>query len=182
VYGDEGLRAVQCSDFAVGEFKMLRRLLLYHGRTNNIRVSTMILYFFYKNFVFTLAHFYYAFYCNFSGQTIYDDWYITLYNLIFTSLPLMIRAVFDHDVKPEDGSVIIEMMPFLYQENRDNPIFSVKTFIFSLIRGTIHGVINFFFIVFIVYDNSIDSRGNNPDLWYLSCNIFTNTIFVKSTS
>jgi magnesium-transporting ATPase (P-type) len=158
---------------------MLRRLLLFHGRTNNVRVSTMILYFFYKNFVFTLSHFYFAFYCNFSGQTIYDDWYITLYNLIFTSLPLMMRTVFDHDVKPDDGVTIREMMPFLYQENRDNCIFSVKSFILELIRGTIHGLINFFFIVFIIYDNSVDSHGNNADLWYLSCNIFTNTIFVS---
>jgi magnesium-transporting ATPase (P-type) len=158
---------------------MLRPLLLFHGRTNNIRISGMILYFFYKNFVFTLAHFYFAFYNNFSGQTIYDDWYITLFNLIFTSLPLMMRAVFDHDVKPDDGSLVYQMMPFLYQENRDNTIFNIKTFLLALFRGILHGLINFFFIVFITYDNSIDKKGDISDLWYLSCNIFTNCIFVN---
>jgi magnesium-transporting ATPase (P-type) len=158
---------------------MLRPLLLFHGRTNNIRISGMILYFFYKNFVFTLSHFYFAFYNNFSGQTIYDDWYITLFNLIFTSLPLMIRAGFDHDVKPDDGSVIYEMMPFLYEENRTNSIFNIKTFLLALGRGILHGLINFFFILFATYDNSIDSHGNMIDLWYLSCNIFTNVIFVN---
>jgi magnesium-transporting ATPase (P-type) len=138
----------------------------------------MILYFFYKNFVFTLMHFYYAFYNNFSGQTIYDDWYITLFNLIFTSLPLMIRAVFDHDIKPDDGSVVYELMPFLYEENSNKAIFNINTFLLALARGITHGLINFFFIIFATYNNSVDKHGNQIDLWYLSCNIFTNVIFV----
>lgn len=58
----------------------------------------MILYFFYKNMLFTLPQFYIAFYCGFSAQTIFDDWYVALYNLAFTSIPLIIRAVFEQDV------------------------------------------------------------------------------------
>lgn len=53
----------------------------------------MILYFFYKNMLFTVPQFIAAFYNGFSGQTIFDDIYITLYNLIFTAIPLLIRAV-----------------------------------------------------------------------------------------
>lgn len=53
----------------------------------------MILYFFYKNMLFTLPQFYIAFYCGFSAQTIFDDWYVALFNLAFTSIPLVIRAV-----------------------------------------------------------------------------------------
>jgi len=58
----------------------------------------MILYFFYKNMLFTLPQFIAAFYNGFSGQTIFDDIYITLYNLMFTALPLLIRAVLEQDV------------------------------------------------------------------------------------
>ena len=58
----------------------------------------MILYFFYKNMLFTLPQFILAFYCAYSGQSIFDDWYISLYNLIFTSIPLIIRAIFEQDV------------------------------------------------------------------------------------
>ena len=88
IYGEEGMRAVQASDFAIGEFKFLRRLLFFHGRSNNNRISKMIIYFFYKNFVFTIIQFIYAFFCMGSGQTIIDDWFITCYNLVFTALPL----------------------------------------------------------------------------------------------
>lgn len=58
----------------------------------------MILYFFYKNMLFTIPQFIFAFYCGFSGQTIFDDVYISLYNLIFTSLPLVVRAILEQDV------------------------------------------------------------------------------------
>lgn len=90
--------AVQASDYALPEFRMLWRLLFVHGRWNYIRISEMILYFFYKNMLFTLPQFITAFYCGFSGQTIFDDIYITLYNLVFTAIPLLIRAIFEQDV------------------------------------------------------------------------------------
>jgi P-type E1-E2 ATPase len=54
IYGNEGMRAVQASDFAIGEFKFLWNLILVHGRLNYLRVAELILYFFYKNIVFTL--------------------------------------------------------------------------------------------------------------------------------
>ena len=31
IYGEEGLRAAQSSDYAIGEFQVLRRLLFFHG-------------------------------------------------------------------------------------------------------------------------------------------------------
>lgn len=90
--------AVQASDYALPEFRMLWRLLLVHGRWNYIRISEMILYFFYKNMLFTLPQFLAAFFCAFSAQTIFDDWFVSFYNLAFTSIPLIIRAVFEQDV------------------------------------------------------------------------------------
>ena len=134
IYGEEGMRAVQSSDYAIGEFRFLRSLLLFHGRTNYMRNAECILYFFYKNFVFTFLQFIFGFYCNFTGQTIIDDWYITLFNLLFTSLPLGARALLDHDVKREDGDIIYLMLPFLYLENRDNPFFTMRKFFFNFIK------------------------------------------------
>jgi phospholipid-transporting ATPase len=90
--------AVQASDYALPEFRMLWRLLLVHGRWNYIRISEMILYFFYKNMLFTVPQFIFAFFSAYSGQSFFDDWYISLYNLIFTSLPLVIRAILEQDI------------------------------------------------------------------------------------
>ena len=54
IYGNEGMRAVLTSDFAIGEFQCLWKLLFVHGRMNYVRQSNMILYFFYKNMVFSM--------------------------------------------------------------------------------------------------------------------------------
>jgi magnesium-transporting ATPase (P-type) len=48
--------------------------------------------------LFTIPQYVFAFYCGYSGQTIFDDYYITLYNLIFTAFPLIVRAVLEQDI------------------------------------------------------------------------------------
>lgn len=60
-----------------------------------MRIAEMILYFFYKNMIFTIPQFFFAFFSGFSAQTFFDDWYISFYNLFFTALPLVARATFD---------------------------------------------------------------------------------------
>lgn len=49
-----------------------------------------------------MIQFYFSFICLASGQTIIDDWYITCYNLIFTALPLCVRAITDSDIDLDD--------------------------------------------------------------------------------
>ena len=181
IYGEEGMRAVQTSDYAIGEFRFLHSLLLFHGRTNYIRNAECILYFFYKNFVFTFLQFIFGFYCNFTGQTIIDDWLITLFNLLFTSLPLGARALLDHDVKPDDSNVVYLMLPFLYLENRENPIFSIKNFILTLIKGTIHSLINFFWVIYMM-DEAINEDGRMGGLWFCSVTLFTNILIIVSAN
>ena len=179
IYGEEGLRAVQNSDYAIGEFRFLHELLFYHGRTNYIRNAQCILYFFYKNFVFTFLQFVFGFYCNFTGQTIIDDWFITLFNLLFTSLPLGARALLDHDVKPNGGEIVYLMLPFLYLENRENPDFTVRKFFLTLLKGIIHSLINFFCVVYML-DDSVNSDGDMGGLWFISVNLFSNILIIVS--
>jgi phospholipid-translocating ATPase len=68
ISGQEGQQAVLSSDFSIGQFRYLERLLLVHGRWSYYRVSKFLRYFFYKNFAFTLCHFWFAFFCGFSAQ------------------------------------------------------------------------------------------------------------------
>lgn len=171
--------AIQASDFAIGEFKFLRRLLLFHGRTNYLRICDLILYFFFKNFVFSITHFYYGFFNNFSAQTIIDDWLISMYNLIFTAFPLGARATIDHDIHPIDGKIALMFQPFLYEEIKNKKIFTLKNFLFELFRGFLHGAINFFFLYFILRQNPVDGRGYVADMWYFSTSCYTNILFVS---
>ena len=123
LFGNEGMNAVQASDFALGEFKFLWRLLLHHGRLCYLRNSELILYFFYKNLVMTAPHLFFGFVNGFSGQTIFDDYYVTLYNLAFTSWPLVIKATFEQDVNYQiDGPALRKLYPDLYYIGSKNTI------------------------------------------------------------
>lgn len=174
------MRAVQASDFAIGEFKILRRLLMFHGRTNYIRITEMILYFFFKNFIFSINHFYFAFYNNASGQTVIDDWFISLFNLFFTSCPLAVRAILDQDIKPDDGLIINLLFPYLYIENKINPIFSINNFFMNIVRGFFEGFIIFIVLSEVLSVSIVDQNGNYSDLWFLSVNMYTIIIIVVS--
>ena len=177
IYGEEGLRAAQSSDYAIGEFQVLRRLLFVHGYLNLMRNSIMVIYFFYKNFVFTIIHFLYGFLCDFSGQTIIEDWFVTLYNLLFTSIPLAARGILDITLRPEDGMIVEILMPFLYKEQRERPIFNIKNFLFNLFKGIIHSLTNYFLTIYIVF-KEIDIDGHDSNLWLISADLYSNILMI----
>ena len=56
LYGNEGIRAAQSADMALSEFRFLWRLLFFHGANAYVRNAELILFFFYKNFLFTPPH------------------------------------------------------------------------------------------------------------------------------
>jgi phospholipid-transporting ATPase len=49
IYGREGTQALSASDYAIGEFRFLARLLFVHGTFSYKRIAKVILYSFYKN-------------------------------------------------------------------------------------------------------------------------------------
>lgn len=68
ISGQEGMQAVMSSDYAFAQFRYLERLLLVHGRWSYIRMCKFLRYFFFKNFAFTLVHFWYSFFSGYSSQ------------------------------------------------------------------------------------------------------------------
>ena len=98
IAGEEGRQAVMSSDYAIGQFRFLQRLVLVHGRWSYRRLGEAIANFFYKNMVWTFAIFWYQIYTNFDQTYLYDYTYILLYNLAFTSLPVIFMGVLDQDV------------------------------------------------------------------------------------
>ena len=57
ISGQEGRQAVLASDFALGQFRFLKRLLLVHGRLNYRRMGSMVLYNFYRNAILVMLLF-----------------------------------------------------------------------------------------------------------------------------
>ncbi len=92
------LQAVNNSDYAIGQFRFLVRLLLVHGSLSSYRLSRLIKYSFYKNISFAFVLFFYQFYNGFSGQALVDDISAAAFNVVFTSLPILLFAVLDRPV------------------------------------------------------------------------------------
>uniref|UniRef100_UPI00398EFEB6 phospholipid-transporting ATPase ID isoform X2 n=1 Tax=Pristiophorus japonicus TaxID=55135 RepID=UPI00398EFEB6 len=140
ISGEEGTQAILSSDFSFAQFRYLQRLLLVHGRWSYLRMCRFLRYFFYKNFAFTLVHFWYGFFCGFSAQTVYDEWYITLYNLVYTSLPVLAMSLFDQDVNDRWSMAY----PQLYEPGQINLYFSKLVFMKCILHGVYSSLVLFF--------------------------------------
>ncbi|KAL2514708.1 putative phospholipid-transporting ATPase 5 [Forsythia ovata] len=112
ISGCEGMQAVMASDFAIAQFRFLERLLVVHGHWCYKRIAQMICYFFYKNIAFGLTIFYFEAFAAFSGQSVYVDWYMLLFNVVLTSLPVISLGVFEQDVDSE--SVYVDWYMLLF--------------------------------------------------------------------
>uniref|UniRef100_A0A3Q3J034 Phospholipid-transporting ATPase n=1 Tax=Monopterus albus TaxID=43700 RepID=A0A3Q3J034_MONAL len=143
ISGQEGMQAVLASDYSFAQFRYLQRLLLVHGRWSYFRMCNFLCYFFYKNFAFTLVHFWYGFFCGFSAQTVYDQWFITLYNIVYTSLPVLAMGLFDQDVSDQYSL----RYPSLYKPGQQNLLFNKRQFFLC----TLQGLGTSFLVFFIPY-------------------------------
>ncbi|KAM6034472.1 phospholipid-transporting ATPase ID-like isoform 1-T2 [Chlamydotis macqueenii] len=154
ISGQEGMQAVLSSDFSFAQFRYLQRLLLVHGRWSYIRMCKFLKYFFYKNFAFTLVHFWYGFFSGFSAQTVYDEWFITLYNLVYTSLPVLGMSLFDQDVDDRWSM----LFPQLYVPGQQNLYFNKIVFVKCMLQG-IYSSLILFFIPYGAMYNTMRSDG-----------------------
>uniref|UniRef100_A0A8C9WEW8 Phospholipid-transporting ATPase n=1 Tax=Scleropages formosus TaxID=113540 RepID=A0A8C9WEW8_SCLFO len=159
ISGQEGMQAVLSSDFSFAQFRYLQRLLLVHGRWSYLRMCKFLRYFFYKNFTFTFVHFWYAFFCGFSAQTVYDEWFITVYNLVYTALPVLGMSLFDQDVN-DRWSV---QFPQLYSPGQLNKYFSKTAFFKCVLHSCYSSLVLFFIPYAAMYDTVRDDGRDIAD-------------------
>uniref|UniRef100_A0A7M4FB48 Phospholipid-transporting ATPase n=1 Tax=Crocodylus porosus TaxID=8502 RepID=A0A7M4FB48_CROPO len=143
ISGQEGMQAVLASDYSFAQFRYLQRLLLVHGRWSYFRMCKFLCYFFYKNFAFTLVHFWFGFFCGFSAQTVYDQWFITLFNIVYTSLPVLAMGLFDQDVSEQNSMDYSK----LYEPGQLNLLFNKRKFFICIA----YGIYTSFALFFIPY-------------------------------
>lgn len=98
IAGEEGRQAVMSSDYAIGQFRFLNRLVLVHGRWSYRRLAETISNFFYKNIVWTFSIFWFQCFADFDITYVFEYTYILMFNLAFTSVPVVLMGVLDQDV------------------------------------------------------------------------------------
>ena len=167
VCGKEGLQAVNSSDYAIARFKYLLPLLFVHGRSNYQRVTKVILYSFYKNFILVLPMFYFSFFNFYSGTSLYDSWILIFYNVALTALPIVIVGSIDKDLSQDT----VLANPSLYQDGIYSRLFNARVFLRMTFEAISHSIIVFSFVV-PGGSMTIDPQGHPIDFMLMGTTAF----------
>uniref|UniRef100_A0A7M4ETH0 ATPase phospholipid transporting 11C n=1 Tax=Crocodylus porosus TaxID=8502 RepID=A0A7M4ETH0_CROPO len=173
IKGKEGRQASRNSDYAVPKFKHLRKLLLAHGHLYYVRIAHLVQYFFYKNLCFILPQFLYQFFCGFSQQPLYDAAYLTMYNICFTSLPILAYSLLEQHINIET----LTSDPQLYMKISDNAMLQWKPFLYWTFLGAFEGLVFFFGVYFLFQNSSLEDNGKVFGNWTFGTIVFTILVF-----
>ncbi|KAG2187569.1 hypothetical protein INT44_005258 [Umbelopsis vinacea] len=124
IAGKEGMQAARASDYSIGQFRFLCKLLLVHGHWSYIRVSKFTLGTFLKCMTFYLTQGIFQLWTGFSGTSLYESWSLSFYNTLFSSLPVMMIGVFEKDLR---ASTLIAN-PHLYKMGQRRGAFNFYIF------------------------------------------------------
>lgn len=159
------MQAVLASDFSITQFSHLKKLLLVHGARCHKRIVKLVLYSFSKNVALSLSQFWFGFYNGFSGQMMFFDFLFTLFNSLFTAIPILTLSTLDQ----EHSDTTLLAKPALYKTTSSNSNFNAPKFLGWLLLGIWQSLIVFYF-PFSVMESSDPKSG---DLWVLGTSAYS---------
>ncbi|KAH7433506.1 hypothetical protein KP509_07G072400 [Ceratopteris richardii] len=169
ISGQEGRQAVLASDFAMGQFRFLRRLLLVHGHLNYRRLSYMVLYNFYRNSVFVLLLFWYTLYTAFSTSPAITQWSLVLYSIIYTSVPTIVVGIMDRNLSPQT----LLKYPGLYMSGQQNESYNRPLFWLTML-DTLWQSLVLFYVPYFTFIHSTVDIWSVGSLWTIAVVVLVN--------
>ncbi|XP_061756293.1 phospholipid-transporting ATPase IG isoform X2 [Nerophis ophidion] len=173
IKGKEGRQAVRNSDYAIPKLKHLKKLLLAHGHLYYVRIAHLVQYFFYKNLCFILPQFLYQFFCGYSQQPLFDAAYLTMYNICFTSMPILAYSLLEQHICLE---ALLSNAP-LYREIRKNAMLRWRPFLYWTLLGVFHGLVFFFGVRCLFRNSALQDDGQVYGNWSYGTIVFTVLVF-----
>lgn len=173
IAGKEGLQAARSSDYSIGQFRFLLKLLLVHGRWNYIRVCKYTLGTFWKEMMFYLVQALYQRFNGYTGTSLYEPWSLSMFNTLFTSLPVIFMGVFEKDL----AASTLLAVPELYSIGQHNGGFNFKIYLRWALLATCEAVI-VFFTMYSIYGEALFTR--DQQLYAMGALAFTACVTVIS--
>ncbi|WFD34996.1 P-type phospholipid transporter [Malassezia cuniculi] len=161
IAGEEGLQAVNSSDYAIGQFRYLKRLILVHGHWSYYRNSKLINLFFYKQVVHSITLFWFQIYCAWSTTQAIDYVYILLWNAIWTVAAVVGIGIFDRNLSDR----VLMDIPELFEASRKRTYFGMWRFTVYMMEGVLQGTILYFFFMYFYDSTSIRSDGYDVSMY-----------------
>ena len=175
IFGKEGYQAAYNSDYAISQFKYLKRLLFIDGRFSLARNSYFVYHYFFKNVLFSLAQFWFQIFSKFSGRSLYDEWYATAFNSFFTVIPLAVRAVVEEDFDANftkctksEKKKLPYLFPDIYKEFRDSMPFNIVKFTVIYMIGFFIAILFYVVPAFSLFMDNYGNRGYSYSFWDVS--------------
>ncbi|PGH06776.1 phospholipid-translocating ATPase [Blastomyces parvus] len=173
ITGKEGLQAARISDYSIAQFRFLLKLLLVHGRWNYIRVCKYTLGTFWKETLFYLTQALYQRWNGYTGTSLYESWSLSMFNTLFTSLPVIFLGIFEKDL----AASTLLAVPELYTKGQRNGGFNIKIYLSWAFMGSCEAMVVYFTMyglfgrAFFTLDNGVFAMGL---LTYTTCVIIIN--------
>jgi len=119
IYGKEGEQAASFSDYALPEFKHLRRLLFVHGRSVGVKTTNFLAWYTYKSLLYSIISMFMNIHNGFSGVSYFIDYYLALYDVNLSTFAMLGYVLFDQDIKFSDPVLPNTTLPKYYAYCRD---------------------------------------------------------------
>ena len=196
--GKEGNQAASFSDYAVPEFRAIRRLVFWHGRNFGSNVSDYMCSCLFKSVAFSNMLWIYNLQAGYAGLMMLDDFYYASYNSIQTVYAMGYIMIWDQSLSFSDSAVNelgkssnyeLEtaklgwvQMPLYYKYNKE---FNMKTLYYRCVAWVAYAFPTGFlcyYVPFYTYNYGVSSiNGKTEDLWApgltaLVCNVLIHHI------
>jgi phospholipid-transporting ATPase len=142
ISGKEGTQAVNASDFSISQFRFLEDLVLIHGRWNFFRLSTVVLFSFYKNAIMAGILIVFTSRTKYSGTPLFDEWLIASLNFV-AAAPIIVTGLFDRCLSKE----YVRKHPEVYKATRQNELITTRTLLRWIFMVFVHVSTLYFFTV-----------------------------------
>ena len=172
ITGKEGLQAARTSDYSIAQFRFLSKLLLVHGRWNYIRTCKYTLGTFWKEMLFYLTQALYQRYAGYTGTSLYESWSLSMFNTLFTSLPVICMGIFEQDLS---ASTLMAAPELYHSLGHCNGGFKIKIYLAWVAMAASQAVI-VFFIMLGLFGQTIFTTDNG--LYAMGALTFTACILI----
>ncbi|KAM9577275.1 phospholipid-transporting ATPase IG isoform 4-T4 [Trichechus inunguis] len=126
-----------------------------------------------QNLCFILPQFLYQFFCGFSQQPLYDAAYLTMYNICFTSLPILAYSLLEQHINIDT----LTSDPRLYMNISGNAMLQLGPFLYWTFLAAFEGTVFFFGTYFLFQTSSLEDNGTVYGNWTFGTIVFTVLVF-----
>lgn len=174
IFGNEGQQAARASDYAIGQFSYLRRLLFVYGRESYRKNTFAFCYVLWKNCLYSLPIICFGIWSHLSASLFYDSIMDTFYNILYTAYPVGWYATADRDQSFDK----MEKNPRKYRRGMKGKLFNnyiiIRWYCYAFLTGVLIYVVHLYVFQYCISFNDYAMY----DLWTIGASVMTCVVFV----